>query len=34
MKTIAIVLCGIAWIWIIYEFINAPLIKENETPNH
>ena len=32
MKVIAIVLCGIAWIWIIYEFKNAKLIKD-ETPN-
>jgi hypothetical protein len=32
---IAISLLIISWIWIIYEFINAPLIKnkEDETPN-
>lgn len=31
---IAISLLVILWIWIIYEFINAPLIKEDETQNH
>jgi len=31
---VAILLLVISWIWIIYEFINAPLIKEDETQNH
>jgi len=31
---IAMSLLVILWIWIIYEFINAPLIKEDETQNH
>jgi hypothetical protein len=31
---IAIALLVISWIWIIYEFKNAPLIKEDETPNN
>jgi len=31
---IIIALLVISWIWIIYEFINAPLIKEDETQNH
>lgn len=36
MKVIAILLVIAVWVCIIYEFINAPLIKnkKDETPNH